>query len=108
IVVIVPPRRGVALGFAGDAGRIGYICERAVAIVVEKITPLTAWMFGGIEDVGRDIDIEPAVAVVVAERSHHAGILDVETVGVTHLLEGTVALVDIEQIRGIEPADVNI
>jgi hypothetical protein len=65
-------------------------------------------MPGVIEQVGRYVDIEPAVAVVVAEGRHDARVLHVETVGVGHLLERPVALVDVEQVRGVEAADVDV
>jgi len=56
----------------------------------------------------RDIDIEPAVAVVVGECRHHAGIADIESVRMSHLLERPIALVDIEEIRRVEPANIDI
>ena len=45
--------------------------EGAVAIVVEKIAALAVRMPGVVEQVGRDVDIEPAIAVVVAKGRHN-------------------------------------
>jgi len=75
---------------------------------MEKITALAIRMLGAVEQIGGDVDIEPAVAVVVAKRRHDGRILHVEPVGVGHLLERPVPLVDIEQIRGVVPADIDI
>ena len=67
VVVEIPPGGGMALGFAGDAAARGDIGERAVAIVVQQIAALTTGMLGRVENVGGEVDIEPAVAVVIAE-----------------------------------------
>ena len=67
VVVVVPPGGGMALRLAGDAGAVGHVGEGAVAVVVKKIIALAVRMAALFEQVGLDVDIEPAVAVVVAE-----------------------------------------
>ena len=108
VVVVVPPRGGMTAGFAGDAGAVGHVREGAVAVVVKQITALPVGCRPRCQQVGRDVDIEPAVAIVVAERRHDRGILHGQAVGVGLLLEGAVALVDVEQIRRVEPADIDV
>ena len=98
----------MALGFTSDASAIGYIGERTIAIVVEEVIPLAMGMPHGIEQVRLDIDVEPAVAIVVAERRHDTRVVDVEPIGMGHFLEGPVALVDVEEIGGIEPTDIDV
>jgi hypothetical protein len=92
----------------GDAGPVRHVGERAVAVVVEEIIPLALRMGRRVEHIGLDEDIEPAVAIVVAEVGHDAAVRHVEPVRVRLLLERAVALVDVEQVRRIEPADVDV
>ena len=108
VIIIVPPGGGMPLPFAGDSRAFRHVREGAVAIVVEQIIPLASRMIDGIQHVGKNEDIEPAVAVVIAEGGHDGGVLHIQSIGMAHFLEGSVALVDIEQIGGVEPADIDV
>ena len=109
VVIEVPPDRRVPVRRPrGDTGAVRHVGERAVAVVVEEIVPLTLRMGRRIKHIGLDEDIEPAVAIVVAEVGHDAGVVHVEPVRVRLLLERAVALVDVEQVWRIEPAHVDV
>ena len=108
VVIDVEPERGVALRQTPDAGRLRDIGESAVAIVVEEIVPAALRGLGKIEDVGDEIAIELAVAIIVGEDRVDGGILDVEAVGLGALGEGAVVVIDEEQIRQVVAADINV
>ena len=108
VVVVVPPRRGMPLRFAGDAGGGGDIRERAVAVVVEKIIRLAVGVRGCIEQVGVDVHVEPAVAVIIGEGRHAAGVLERESARRRLLLEGAVALVDEKLVGRAQAADIEV
>ena len=96
------------MGLAGNARPRRDVGEGAIAVVVEEVVPLAVRVLGAVEDVRLDEDVEPAVAVVVAEGGHGAGVRHIEAVGVRHLLERAVALVDVEEVRRVEPADIDV
>ena len=108
VVVIIPPGGGMAAPLAADPGPLGHIGERSIAVVVEEAPALAVRMLRVVEEIGGNIDIEPAVAVVVAKGRHDGRIHQIQPVGVGHLLERPVPLVDIEEIRGVPPADINV
>src|ERR1035438_5843866 len=57
VVIIVPPRRGVAPGFTLDARAFGDVGEGAVAVVVKQVTAPPLWTGGLAQQVGRDINV---------------------------------------------------
>ena len=91
-----------------EPGLVGDFLERAVAAVVEEVVGLAVGVLDGVEHVGDHVDIEPAVAVVVAEGADDAALDQGEAAGGGLLLEGAVALVDEEPVRGAETTDVEI
>ena len=108
VVIKIPPGRRVTLRFTADSGGIGHIGEGAVVVVVKQVTTLAVGIFCDVEQIGREVDIQPAVAVVIAECGHHARIGDIETARVAQLLESAVALVDIKEIGRVEATEVEI
>src|SRR5260370_33508174 len=62
VIVIVKPDGASGPAGRGDAGLISHIRERAVTVVVIK----------NIASITRDIDINPAIAVVIADGDTHA------------------------------------
>src|SRR5690606_20748684 len=77
VVVEVPPSGRVTLRRTArsEAGSGRDVGEGAVAVVAVKAVGLAVGLRGGIEQVGLDEDIEPAIAIVVAERGHAAGVV---------------------------------
>ena len=108
VVVVIPPDGGMSLGFATDSRPLGHVREGAVAVVVKEIPALAVRMIAVIQQIGRNINIEPSVAIVVAEGGHAARILHIQSISVGHFLEGPVALVDVEQVWGVEPAHIDV
>ena len=108
VLVGVEPDGGVALGEAPDAGLVRDVGERAVAVVVKQVVAAPERTLREIEDVGDDIAVEVAIAVVVREGGHDGGILHIEPVLVGALGEGAVAVVDEQQVRGVVAADVEV
>ncbi len=108
VVVVVPPHRGVPLRLALDAGGVGDVGERAVVVVVIQVIALTVGSRLGVEQVGLDVDVEPAVAVVVRPGAHAAGIVEIEARGMCAFRECAIALVEVEQVGRREPADVKV
>ena len=108
VLVVVPPGGGMTLRLAKDAGFVRDIGEGAVAVVVEEMVALAVGPAFRVEDVGLDVDVEPAVAVIVAECRHAARIVQRQAAGRPLLLEGAVPLIDIEKIGRTEAADVEI
>ena len=108
VVIIVPPGCRMTAGVQSDARLVGDVQKCPVALIMEHIPSPPATGAFVRQHVRGDIHIEQPVAVVVAERRHHRGIDHVQAVGMGHLLEGAVALIDIEQIRSIITTDVDI
>ncbi len=108
VVVKIPPGGGMPLRLPGNPRAFGHIGEGTVAVVVEQVVFLTVRMFVEIQQIGLNKDIKPAIAVVVAKGRHDGSIIHIEPVGMGHFLEGSVALIDIKEVGGIEPADVNV
>ena len=108
VLVGVEPQRGVALGQAPDAGLLRDVGEGPVAVVVEEVVPAPERALREIQDVGEQEAVEVAVAVVVGEGRLDARVLDVQAVLVRPLREGAVAVVDEEQVRRVEAADVEV
>ena len=66
-------------------------------------------MIDAVEQVGLDVHVEPSVTVVVAKRRHHRCVCyHGQTTGRGFFLEGAVTLVEVEQIGGIVPADIDV
>src|SRR5665213_2629411 len=65
-------------------------------------------MRGDVQQICRDVEVEPTVAVVVAEGRHYARVIDVQPIGVGHFPKGPVSLAYIEEVRGVVPADINV
>ena len=108
VAVVVPPHGRVALRIAADAGPIGHVGERAVPVVSEKIVPLALRVGRGVQQVRLDEDIEEAVAVEVAEGGHDGGVLYCQAARRRLLPERAVTLVDVEEVRRVEPADIDV
>ena len=98
----------MTLRFAEDASLVGRVGERTVAVVVVEVVALAVGPALRVEDVGLDVDVEPAVAIVITERRHVARVVQREAAGGRLLGEGAVALVDIEEIGRTEAADVEV
>ena len=80
----------------------------AGAVVMEKIGAPTLWRLGEIEDVGDQVAVEVAVAIIVGENRMHGGVLDIEPVGLGAFREGAIVIIEVEQIRGVITADIDI
>ena len=91
-----------------DSGGIGDVAERAVAVVVKQIVALALRAGGRVAEVRLDVYVEPAVAVVVDEVTHAARVDDGESALGRLVLERAVALVDVELVWRVEPADVKV
>ena len=109
VVVVIPPGRGISLaGIRADARAIGDVGERAVPVVVKQIVALTAGALGVVEQIGLDVHVQPAVAIVVAECRTRGGIVYRKARRGRAFLECAVALVEVEEIGGVVTADVKI
>src|SRR5271166_2922983 len=97
----------MSLRLSAYPGSFGHVGESSVAVVVEEIVPLAVRM-AGVQQVGLDEDVEEPVAVVVAEGRHHGRVLYRESPGLGLLPERAVTLVDVEEVRGAEAADINV
>src|ERR1039457_136885 len=96
------------LALPGDAGALRDIREGPVSVVVEQVVSLALRVHAGVLQVGLDENAQPAVPVVVAEGGHAARVLHIQPVGMGHLPEGPVPLVDVEEVRGSEAADIDV
>ena len=88
VVVVVEPDGAGGPAGSGDAGFLGHVGERAVAVVV-------------IEDAAavlRDVEVGEAVAVVVADRDAHAVAAAGDAGLFGHVGECAVAIVAIERV----------
>src|SRR5258708_15481879 len=75
---------------------------------MKKQVALSVRMRGSVEQVGLDEHVEPSVTVVVAKSSHDRCIHHSQTTGDGFFLEGAITLVDVEQIGGVVPADIDV
>ena len=108
VVIEIPPGGGVSLSLTGNPGPLGHVGEGAIAIVVKEVIPLALRMIHRVQYISHNENIEPAIPVIVAKGRHDGRILYVQSVGMGHFLEGPVALVDVEEIWGVPPADIDV
>ena len=78
-----------------DSRLPGHVCKGTIAVVVKKVSTLTLRMIAIIQYIRRDIDIEPPIAIIIAERSHDACILDVQTIDMSHFFKCSITLINI-------------
>jgi len=104
----VPPNRGMAERVAEHTGSVGHVGEETVAAIAVEAVLSAVWIRHGVEHVGLDVDIEPTVAVVVAERTGATGVGEGEPAGCTFLAKRPIALVDEEEIGRAEAGDVEV
>ena len=89
VLVVIEPRGARAEVRVGDARRLRHVAELEVPFVAEQPIAFER----------RDVDVVPAVVVVVADGDAHAVHLDVEAAAGGHVRERAVLVVAIERVQ---------